>query len=134
MADVPWREHHVEGRRLGDLLAQVGYFHDGHRAGADVDGTLTLLRHRFDDGTAALSSMLEGATAPSWIVSARGAPFSTKGALRSRGYRWDPIGRTWWRELREAGRDDEEWWLAREIYPGGGSPSWTRIDWKTRYA
>lgn len=134
MSDVRWRREGVEGARLGDLLAQVGWFHDGHRAGDDVDGVVALLRHRFGDGATALSRMIDGAMAPSWVVTACGSPYSANTALRSRCYRWSPDRRAWWREVRDDERDAEASFLASEVYGGrGGSPDYAARDWTVRH-
>ena len=134
MSDLTWRSQGVEGARLGDLLAQIGWFHDGHRAGDDVDGVVALLRHRFADGATALSRMIEGATAPSWLVTARGSPYSANAALRSRRYKWSPERRAWWREVRDDERDAEAAFLADAVYgERGGSPEYAMRDWTVRH-
>lgn len=73
--DFDWRSHGFDGRGLGWLLAQCGQFHDGHRAAADVDASIALLRHVLPDGRTVLSKMLANAERPSWRVRAVGAHF-----------------------------------------------------------
>lgn len=138
MAEIPWAEHGFEGVRLGSLLNGCGFFHDPHRAIADVDAAIGLLRHRFDGGRAALSLMLERASQPSWVVRALGANFNVKDLLKARGYRWGTQGSFWWREVYQAEREAEEWWLAANIYAVSASPKrlgpeWIERDWRTRH-
>lgn len=116
MEEIDWRVRGLEGGKLGFLLMQAGWFHEGHRAGADVDAVIQLLRHRFDDGRTALSLLLEKAAQPSWIVRAVGADFGVKDLLRSRGYRWDAGRKVWWREIADQDRSPEEFWLAANVY------------------
>ena len=137
--EIDWLERGFDGRVLGYLLMQAGWFHDGHRADADVDATIAILRHRDGQGRTALAELLDTAGRPTWRVRARGAHFDVKDHLRVRGYRWDPAGKVWWREVADAERADEEFWLAANIYKLEARPSHTgpgvdRIDWHSRHA
>ena len=140
-ADVDWRANGFDGRSLGWLLAQIGYFHGAHRAGDDVDAVIALLQHRFPGGSTALAEMLATARAPSWRFRAVGAAFELKDQLRLRGYRWDADGdqKCWWREVPDGRRTEEEWWLAGQVYsaqarPKALGPIVERVTWHERYA
>lgn len=122
MEQIDWNARGFDGRSLGFLLCQTGWFHNGHRARADVDAVIQLLRHRFDDGRTALSVLLERTAAPSWVVRAVGADFSVKDTLRSRGYRWDAARKVWWTEIQDDDRMREEFWLAANIYTSAANP------------
>lgn len=116
MTEIDWRELGYDSRVLGYLLCQAGYYHHGHRAGADVDAVIQLLRQRDADGRTHLSRLLETSSRPSWIVRAIGAAFSSKDALKDRGYRWDADHQCWWREIQDKDRMAEEWWLSANVY------------------
>ena len=137
--DIDWRASGFDGRSLGWLLAQCGYYHGAHRAGDDVDAVIALLQHKLPSGNTALSEMLERARAPSWRYRAVGAAFELKDALRARGYRWDGSLKTWCREVPDAKRSEEDWWLAGHVYavnanPKALGPIVERITWRERYA
>jgi DNA polymerase-3 subunit epsilon len=139
--DIDWRAGGFDGRSLGWLLAQCGYFHGAHRAGDDVDAVIQILRQPFPDGGTALAEMLATARAPSWRFRAVGAAFELKDELRLRGYRWDAEGdpKCWWREVPDARRTEEEWWLAGHVYsaearPRALGPIVERVTWHERYA
>ena len=137
--DIDWRASGFDGRSLGWLLAQVGYFHGAHRAGDDVDAVIALLQKRLPAGWTALAEMLERARAPSWRFKAIGAAFEVKEKLRLRGYRWDGAAKSWWREVPDTQRVEEEWWLAGHVYsfearPKALGPIIERITWRERYA
>jgi DNA polymerase-3 subunit epsilon len=138
MEEIDWRAKGLEGGKLGFLLMQAGWFHDGHRAGADVDALIQLLRHRFDDGRTALSVLTEKAAQPSWIIRAVGAHFGVKDLLRARGYRWDAARRVWWREVADEDRTPEEFWLAANVYsmpanPKAMGPTFEEVSAFTRF-
>lgn len=116
---VDWRARGFDGRTLGYLLHQAGYFHEGHRAAADVDALLQMLQHQSTNGQTVLAELLVRAKMPSWIVRADGAAFAAKDALRERGYRWDGDRRVWWFEVEDEARTTEEFWLARNVYAAG---------------
>ncbi len=122
MADVPWERHGFDGRKLGFLGMQAGFFYDAHRAEVDVDAVVALLGHRFEDGRTAMSVMMENAHADSWFVRAWGAAFEVKDRLRARGYRWNPDEKVWGKEVRDEDRQSEEFWLAANIYTAEARP------------
>ncbi|BBB08673.1 3'-5' exonuclease [Sphingopyxis sp. EG6] len=139
--DIDWRANGFDGRSLGWLLAQSGYFHGAHRAVDDVDAVIQILRQNMPDGTTALAQMLTTARAPSWRFRAVGASFEVKDLLRLRGYRWDAASnpKCWWREVPDARRAEEEWWLASHVYsmeanPRALGPIIERLTWRERYA
>ncbi|WP_394652027.1 3'-5' exonuclease [uncultured Sphingomonas sp.] len=139
--DIDWRAGGYDGRSLGWLLAQAGYFHGAHRAGDDVDAVIQILRQDLPNGGTALAEMLATARAPSWRFRAVGAAFELKDALRQRGYRWDAASdpKCWWREVPDTRRTEEEWWLAGHVYsmdakPKALGPIVERVTWRERYA
>lgn len=95
LAEVDWDGIGFEGRRLGHLLMQAGWFHDGHRAEADILALLHLLAHRCPDGTTILGQLIARAEVPTVRVEARGAAFALKDALKARGYRWH-VAESYW--------------------------------------
>jgi len=138
MEQIAWRAEGFDGRGLGYLLCQAGWYHEGHRASADVDAVIQLLRRRFQDGRTALAALLDRSSCPSWLVRAVGADFEVKDLLRGRGYRWDPRRKVWWTEVQDADRLAEEIWLARNVYtaaarPKALGPSFDEITATTRF-
>ena len=139
MAEIDWPGRGFDGRKLGFLGMQCGWYFDAHRAEADVDAVIGLLRHRFDDGRPAMGELLENAERPSWLIRAYGAAFEQKDRLRCRGYRWDAKRKVWAKEVRDDHRIAEEFWLAANIYcveahPRALGPQVERIDRWCRYA
>lgn len=123
MSEVDWRARGFDGRVLGYLLTQAGYYFCGHRAANDVDALIQLLRTRDGSGRTALKEMVQHAGRPSWIVRARGADFSVKDALKGRGYRWDADRKVWWREVADEDLAPENWWLAAQVYAVEAKPT-----------
>lgn len=121
MADVPWEEAGFEGRKLGYLAMQAGFFFEGHRATDDCLASLALLGHAgFQDGRTALSCLLDRARVV-WIrIWAKQAPFESKDILKARGYRWndgmDGRPKAWFIDLPPEKREEEEAFLRDEIY------------------
>ena len=132
MADVDWRRFGLDGRALGFLGMQCGFFYEAHRAEVDVDAVVALLGHRFDDGRT------DGAVSTDGRV-AVGAAFAVKERLRARGFRWDPRLRVWAKEVRDGDRLAEEFWLAANVYrdearPMAPGPTFERRTSRERYA
>lgn len=133
--DVDWRAAGFEGRSLGHLTMQMGWFYDAHRADVDVTALLRLLDHDLGEGCGTvMAAALAKATQPSWVIEAAGAPFASKDALKRRGYRWDARGPFWWREVAASDFEGEMAWAEKEVYHGEGRPRFRRVDWTTRHA
>lgn len=136
--EIDWAAAGFEGRSLGWLCAQAGWFYDAHRAEGDVDALIQLLRHERTDGRPLMWELDDRSSSDSWLLEAVGSAFSTKDALRMRGYRWDPKGQLWWREVFDAELVTEQAWLANEVYAQGKGarclgPRITRRDGFSRY-
>ncbi|HEX8226015.1 MAG TPA: 3'-5' exonuclease [Allosphingosinicella sp.] len=137
--EVDWPEYGFDGRALGWLLAQAGWFHAGHRAAADVDALITLLRHDLYNGCTGLAALIENARRPGWIVRAAGAHFDVKERLKTRGYRWDAGACVWWREVGDEALEFERRWLDDFVYrpdlrPSAEEPEVEEVTWTTRYS
>lgn len=131
--EVDWRELGFDGRALSHLLAQCGWFYQGHRADADVLALLYLLAHTVSDDATILSKLLARADEPTFRCEAIDSAFDTKDRLKARGYRWDSAQRIWSTELRLGEVDDERAWLAAEVYMSGGGPRLTKLTAMERY-
>ena len=137
-AEIDWATAGFEGRSLGWLCAQAGWFYNAHRAEGDVDALIQLLRHERTDGRPLLRELDQRSSADSWLIEAIGSAFATKDALRRRGYRWDAKAQIWWREVFDVDLLAEQAWLAHEIYAPGRQaralePRMTRRTARDRY-
>jgi DNA polymerase-3 subunit epsilon len=133
LKDIDWMEWGFEGKSLSQLLWQCGWFYDAHRASADVNALLHLLDHSLTPETTVMKELLERARRPSWIVDAVGAPFSARGALKARGYRWDPTQRFWSTEVSDELLQDELCWVTAFVFGGVGTPPHRMVTWCERY-
>lgn len=139
MCEIDWAAAGFEGRSLGWLGVQAGWFHDAHRASGDVDAVIALLSHVLPNGRTALAELVERSAMPSMRVAAFGADFGVKDELRSRGYRWDPDAKVWWKEVLASDLCDEQAWLERTVYGSrcrakASGPHITELSARERYA
>jgi len=133
LTQIDWLVHGFDGRSLGHLLSQAGYFFQGHRASNDVQALTTLLRVVDKEGCTILSHLLRSFEKDVIRINAIGAPFESKDQLKAAGYRWDVDRRFWWREVDEDALLSETAWLAENIYRGGGQPSIQTISARDRF-
>lgn len=121
VSEIDWKSRGFEGTKLGYLLGQSGYFHDGHRAVDDCFALLEVLAER-PGGTerAAFAELYQASQRSRACIFAEKAPFDLKEHLKARGYRWsdgsDGRPKSWWIELGEDNLDDELHFLRTEIY------------------
>ena len=139
LTEIDWAAAGFDGRSLGWLCAQAGFFYDAHRAGNDVDAVIALLQHVMPNDRPALAELVDSAKCPTIRVEAFGADFAVKEMLRARGYRWNPDQKVWWREVTADALTAEEIWLRREVYtperrPRCLGPKLTEMTARERYA
>jgi DNA polymerase-3 subunit epsilon len=120
-SEIQWSARGYEGTKLGYLIGQSGYFHEGHRAVDDCFALLEILSQ--DGGEAGRSPFAElyDASQRSRVrIFAEGSPFDMKDLLKARGYRWsdgsDGRPKSWWIEIGEDALDGELHYLRTEIY------------------
>ena len=121
MEDVPWDQAGFEGRKLGHLALQAGFFFDGHRAVDDCQAAIALLGHTgFPESRSALSLLLERARTVWKRLWAEYAPFELKDTLKARGYRWndgsDGRPKAWFIDRPPEKVEEEIRFLCSEIY------------------
>lgn len=132
--DFDWLEQaDLDGRSLGHLLMQVGFYNDAHRALADVVSLIHLLAYPLADGRPVMAALLANAAKQTYRIAAIGASFGVRVRLKARGYRWNPRAKTWWTEVAQEQLDDEVAWIRREITPFGPPPQVEAITWRERH-
>lgn len=131
--DVDWNMAGRDGRSLSDLVRHCGWFFDGHRAEVDVLALVRLLGSALDGDRTVLRALLDSAERTTRLVSAVGAPFSARAALKARRYRWNADERCWSREIDEEELHTETQWLSRHVYEGAGEPAVRPITWRERH-
>ena len=122
MRDIPWLRLGLDGRAQTALLMQHGWFSPAHRAAADVWSLFWMLRESRTGWLKGsprthLQRLLEAAESVTVMVQAERAPFSKKGLLRARGYRWNPDGPFWQIELPPQKVEHEQAWGYRNGLP-----------------
>jgi DNA polymerase-3 subunit epsilon len=133
VAEIGWAGFGFEGAKLGYLVAQGGWFHNGHRAVDDCHALLEVLAaplpKRDDTAFAHLLASSKRRRARIW---AENSPFHTKDVLKGRGYRWSDGSngqlKSWWTEVDEHLHDAEVAFLRNEIYQGRVDPF---VQWLT---
>jgi DNA polymerase III subunit epsilon len=120
-AEVSWSDFGFEGSKLGYLLSQCGWFHQGHRAVEDCHALLEVLAAPLRGATdCAMTHLLASARKALLRIWAEGSPFDMKDNLKQRGYRWNDgtNGRpkSWFIELAEVAYAAELKFLRQEIY------------------
>ncbi|NBJ13803.1 3'-5' exonuclease [Microvirga arsenatis] len=126
-SEVPWAAFGFEGSKLGYLIGQCGYFHQGHRAVDDCQALLEVLARPLPEGgTLPFGHLLAAARKTTIRIWADGAPFDMKDCLKQRGYRWnngaDGRPKAWWTEIPEEAYSDELRFLQAEIYRSSIKP------------
>lgn len=119
--EVDWRKHGFGGAKLGYLIADIGYFHNAHRAIDDCHALVEVLAHPLPaTAQSVFSELIRCARKMTFRVWATGSPFDLKDALKARGYRWhdgtDGRPKSWFIDIDEDKRDAELSYLKKEIY------------------
>ncbi|MGK2908814.1 MAG: 3'-5' exonuclease [Sphingobium sp.] len=132
--DFDWLEAGFDGKALGYLLMQVGFFtKKGHRAMADVISLIHLLAWRQPNEQTVIGTLLANAEQETVRVEANGAGYHKRSVLKARGYRWDPAANVWWIEVSQSQVDDETLWLRLQVLPYGPAPRTVPRSWRQRH-
>jgi DNA polymerase-3 subunit epsilon len=121
VSEIDWSARGFEGTKLGYLIGQAGYFHEGHRAVDDCFALLEVLAQAGGGtGPTPFVELYEASQRSRIRIFAENSPFDMKDHLKMRGYRWsdgsDGRPKSWWIELEEDAFDDELSFLRSEIY------------------
>ncbi|WVT78093.1 3'-5' exonuclease (plasmid) [Sinorhizobium chiapasense] len=127
VSEIDWSRRGFEGTKLGYLIGQAGYFHEGHRAVDDCFALLEVLAQgRTEDERTPFAELYEASQQSRVRIFAENSPFDMKDQLKARGYRWsdgsDGRPKSWWIELQEDALDDELRYLRSEIYRWDADP------------
>lgn len=133
--DAPWAAHGFRDRRLAALLADTRReFFDAHRALDDAVVTAALLGVQLGESSV-LGHLLEAARTGVVRCWAFDAPFSSRFALKNRGYHWHDgsfgAPKAWWRDVAPAAAPEEHAHCARHF---GARPRLQRISARDRYS
>ncbi len=128
VSEIDWRVRGFEGNKLGYLIGQSGYFHDGHRAVDDCFALLEVLKQtRPGQSSTPFAELREASQRSRVRLYAENSPFDMKDHLKKRGYRWsdgsDGRPKSWWVELPEEKLDEELHFLRTEIYRWDADPT-----------
>ncbi|WP_229807762.1 3'-5' exonuclease [Asticcacaulis endophyticus] len=120
-AEIGWSARGFEGSKLGYLVGQSGFFHEGHRAVDDCFALLEVLMAPVtDEGASAFTELYQASLQSRAKIWALYSPFETKDILKARGYRWsdgtDGQPKSWWMEVAETDLDAELMFLRSDIY------------------
>ncbi|EJC85569.1 DNA polymerase III epsilon subunit-like 3'-5' exonuclease [Rhizobium leguminosarum bv. trifolii WSM2297] len=119
-SEINWSGRGFEGTKLGYLVGQAGYFHDGHRAVDDCHALLEILDRDQRDGESPFTELYRASQRSRIRIFAEHSPFEMKDHLKARGYRWsdgsDGRLKSWWIEVGEDDLDDELSYLRSDIY------------------
>ncbi|MFL4993824.1 MAG: 3'-5' exonuclease [Microvirga sp.] len=131
-SEIAWSGFGFEGSKLGYLLTQCGWFHQGHRAVEDCHALLEVLASPLPSGAGfPFEHLLASARKALVRIWAEGSPFDMKDMLKARGYRWndgtDGRPKAWWVEVDEEAFEAELAFLQREVYRRDVEPFSQRI-------
>ncbi len=117
--EIDWTARGFEGAKLGYLIGQSGYFHNGHRAEDDCQALLAVLKGK-SGKTTPFAELLKASRRARMRIYAENSPFEMKDHLKARGYRWSDGNegrpKSWWTEVGEDELDAELEYLHTEIY------------------
>lgn len=120
VSEIDWGSRGFEGTKLGYLIGQAGYFHEGHRAVDDCFALLEVLDRRAGEGETPFAELVCNSGRSRVRIFAEHSPFEMKDHLKGRGYRWsdgsDGRPKSWWIEIDEDTLLDELHYLRSEVY------------------
>jgi len=135
--DVSWKENGLKARNLEYLAYIYGYYYDAHRASYDCRASVHLLSQKLPKSNElVLKNLLETARQKTNRVYACKAPFHAKDRLKERGYKWNPVKKSWSIDILDDDVESELTWLSDNVYDGGNADDVEKIpvSARTRYS
>lgn len=132
--DCDWSRQTSGSRGQENLLRELGYFYDAHRASTDTLA-LSWLLHKSPDR---LNELLNASTLPMYRVNAVNFPFDGKDALKAQKsprYSWDALNKVWWCSVRGNEKVEQQVELLKVLayeFNGVCSPVVTEMPSKSR--
>ena len=128
MRQIEWHDVCRPSKALEVLCAWSGFFYDAHKADADVDALLHILRKENK-----LKELVIRGISPEYRVFAVNAAYEMNSELKRRWYRWDPSVKIWWKGFEDSEQADEEIvWLKDNI--DDVEPQVFEVEAKHRYS
>ena len=125
--EIAWADEGFEGAKLSHLATGHGFFFDGHRAVGDCHAGVQILARKLPrSGRTGLAALLESARRPRFRVRAVKAPYTLRGLLKSRGYRWNGgegrRAQAWFTDVDEQDLEAELSFLRKDVYRRDDAP------------
>jgi DNA polymerase-3 subunit epsilon len=128
--DVKWSDNDVGAAKLDYLAYRFGFHFNAHRAESDCRALIEILASTMPDDRTVLAHAFDGLR-PAIKVIARNSLFDAKDTLKSRGYRWNPKIKSWWKMIRQEDVDLERDWLGKNAYNGWCEADFVPVEiWK----
>ncbi len=132
VSEIDWSRRGFEGSKLGYLVGQAGFFHEGHRAVDDCFALLEVLDRKGSGQASSPFGELYTASQQSRVrIFAENSPYDSKDQLKERGYRWsdgsDGRPKAWRTEVAERTLEEELLWLRSESYRYEATPLMRRL-------
>ena len=117
MSQIDWKSEGISTKKLDYIAFRLGLFYDAHRVEADCLAVLGVLSKKLPvSGEIGLVQLHKNHLKPAYVVSASGARFEAKDALKGNGYSWNPENKVWFKEVGTDDYKDEMEWLADNVY------------------
>jgi len=117
LSDIDWVSEGINTRNLEFIGYKLGFYFDGHRAINDCLAGIKILSHELPTSkTLAFKALLDNAKQFTYKIYAINSKYEYKDLLRSHGYRWDDIKKTWFIEVKENQVEEEFKFLRESIY------------------
>ena len=134
MSQVDWSGTGTSCRNLGHLCMEHGYFFDSHRAINDVKAAVQLLTLESPSTSKPyMWELYQNCQQSELLVSAEGSPFSTKDALKAKGFRWNVPKKVWQKRISMTQKDEIQEFFDSEIYNRPGCGRFSEIHPKDRF-
>lgn len=131
LRDMDWMaEGHVE-RSQAALLAAQGHFYPAHQATVDAWALAMLMAMPARDGRTIAAHIVDAGRRTGSRIAAMQAPYSVRGELKERGYRWCPRRRVWRTDVAADQSGSEVAWLQKLDLRI--RPTIEKIDWHNRH-
>ena len=116
--DIDWLKRGFSNTKQELLCYWHGFYFDAHRAMDDVNALIHLLTHGYNDKHRPIVELLTNSKVPNYMIRATNFNYDElkKNKVKSRGYRWNPNDRVWYKVVAYEILEEEKQLLSEIIY------------------
>jgi len=116
--DINWSDLGFSNKKQELLCIWHGFYYSSHRAMNDVNALIHLVTHKSYKNEKPLRQIINASKNSTYRIYAENFKYNEekKNIIKNNKYKWDPVRKVWWKEVKLDDLEVEKIWLTEIIY------------------